>query len=240
MLYRIAHKSQIHHVKQWESENIEEYDSATKGSSALVAALVRNLRAELAFFNNCQSIAIFNDYMKFFDTIDLKVLKQCCMQLEYPCRLASLALQQHTAPRVLKCSGYVGKPIKINRSILAGCTHSVPFTRVLLKKPMRNLVDEHDRIHVGLFVDDTTFQTIGFSWGKMSNRMIPLVLQFFEQVKKLNLKLSPKATIVTTSKACSKFLQKECAKAGITFRTSSETRDLGITYTAALLSLIHI
>ena len=44
---------------------------AKPGSSALVAALVRNVVAETAYHNNDQTICAFNDFDKYFDTIDI-------------------------------------------------------------------------------------------------------------------------------------------------------------------------
>ena len=49
-------------VQDWENRNNSPYDKATKGSSALSAALIRNVRAEVAHYNDDVSAAVFNDY----------------------------------------------------------------------------------------------------------------------------------------------------------------------------------
>ena len=95
-------------MKDWEQTNFKKYDTACKGSSAQVAALSRNLLAEVAKFNGLHSLSVFNDFHNFFDTIDLRILIKSLLKLSYPLRLAALALQQHSAPRVLKCTGFVG------------------------------------------------------------------------------------------------------------------------------------
>ena len=88
---------------------MQSFDTSKKGSSALVAALSRNLAAEIAFFRGKQSIAAFNDFFKFFDTIFLPALIEKLKELSYPCIAACLALQQHVAPRLLKCQGFIGE-----------------------------------------------------------------------------------------------------------------------------------
>ena len=50
MLYRMMCRIKKQHIRNWENENIQSYDTACKGSSALTAALVRNLTVEIVFF----------------------------------------------------------------------------------------------------------------------------------------------------------------------------------------------
>ena len=51
-------------VRKWEIENAQAYDTAQVGSSALLAALKRNLKAEVAKWLGQEFAAIFNDYEK--------------------------------------------------------------------------------------------------------------------------------------------------------------------------------
>ena len=51
-------------VRKWEIENAQPYDTATVGSSALLAALRRNLKAEVAKWLGKEFASIFNDYEK--------------------------------------------------------------------------------------------------------------------------------------------------------------------------------
>jgi hypothetical protein len=61
-------------VKQWEAHVRQPFDSAGKGSSALESALIRNMLAELAHWNNEYSAAMLHEFEKFFDTIDIVML----------------------------------------------------------------------------------------------------------------------------------------------------------------------
>lgn len=49
-------------ARQWELDNKQPYDMATVGSSAFMAALQRNLRAELAFWLGEHFATILNDF----------------------------------------------------------------------------------------------------------------------------------------------------------------------------------
>jgi hypothetical protein len=55
-------------VRQWELDNAQTYGKAQKGSSAVLAALKRNLSAELAHWLGKEFAEVYNDFEKYFDT----------------------------------------------------------------------------------------------------------------------------------------------------------------------------
>ncbi len=67
-----------------EVKNKHEYDSACIGSSALLAALFRNLEMEIAWWLEELSAVIFNDYHKMFDTADVPTLLREAVLMEFP------------------------------------------------------------------------------------------------------------------------------------------------------------
>ena len=138
VLYRMALRSESD-VRQWEIDNAQEYDTATLGNSALYAALTRNIQAEVATLLNKSYAAIFNDYDKFFDTMDVPSLLVAGINHNFPLSWMAFALQQHLAPRVLQACGHTSVSRQICNSILAGCKLSCPFTRVYVYKAMREL-----------------------------------------------------------------------------------------------------
>ena len=71
MLYRQTCRTQAFQIKHWEKEHVEDFDMARPGSSALNAALVRNVLAGVAMHEGLNTIAVFNDLMHFFDTVDI-------------------------------------------------------------------------------------------------------------------------------------------------------------------------
>ena len=130
-------------VRAWEIHNQQEYDKATIGSSALMAALKRNLAAELAHWLGNVFAAILNDYEKFFDTLDINKLMVNAILCEFPLDQMAFALQQHMAPRVIQADRCSSSPQVIHKSILAGCKFSVAFTRVYLQNAMKHICSKH-------------------------------------------------------------------------------------------------
>ena len=147
---------------------------------------------------------------------------------------AAMALQQHMAPRSLKCSGFTLPPVQVDRSILAGCLHSVPFTRCVMKPIIKPVATDFKTVKTSIFVDDTTMQTIGPSWGVLEPKMVEAIVFFASKVHQINLKLSDKAHIVCSNKKCAATIVHNLKTVGLHFNNSRSARDLGITYTAAL------
>ena len=101
-------------------DNILIHDTAQKGSSALLAALMRNLDAEIAAALGLASGGFFFDYVIFFDHLDISLLLASCVKLQLPPRDIYLTILQHMAPRAIQCAGFTSIPRPIVRSILAG------------------------------------------------------------------------------------------------------------------------
>ena len=95
-----------------------------RGSSALLTALCRGLRPEIAKYINKVPAAVFNDWKK-IDTLDIQELLNNALELGFPSDLLVMAMAQHLAPRVLQAEGYSSMPIEVCRSILQGCILSV-------------------------------------------------------------------------------------------------------------------
>ena len=83
MLWRLHGKSSTL-IKQWEEEHRESYDTAGKGSSALTAALIRNLLSEVAVILGMHTGTLFNDFEKFFEQIDIEILIANAIEVDFP------------------------------------------------------------------------------------------------------------------------------------------------------------
>jgi len=231
MLYRITTRADKS-VRQWEVENAKSFDSAGVGSSALLAALGRNLTAEVAHWLGLFSASIFNDYHKFFDSID--IIKLMCESVynQFPPRMLCFALMQHLAPRVLQSNGHSSIPITIFKSILAGCSFSVAMTRIYLYRSMTALVEKHRGADPKLFVDDTSMIASGPSCNDVLDILVPCMIDFGKKVKDLKLSLSPKAVLTSNSQRLSKLLSMELGSHHFKFIVSKAARDLGISHTS--------
>ena len=64
LLYSIWNRSQSA-VRDWELENMADFDTCKPGSSALYAALGRALQAELATYAEETAGGVFHDWAKF-------------------------------------------------------------------------------------------------------------------------------------------------------------------------------
>ena len=73
-----------HSVAERELQARGPYDTAIKGSSALLAALLRNIIAEIAIALDLDAAAIFNDFKNLFDTMDLAILMEEAIVSNFP------------------------------------------------------------------------------------------------------------------------------------------------------------
>ena len=195
-------------VRQWELDNKQSYDTASVGSSALLAALSRNLAAEVAHWLGLEFASIFNDYEKYFDSMDLETLFVEAVMIGFPLAPLVFAMQQHMAPRILTVNGCSSKPININASIIAGCKISVPATRLYPLRHLKPLVELHPEANTSVFVDDTSMSCAGNTYEEILNVLVPAMRSFKKITRRLKLKLSLKAVIDTSSPKLTKFLTK--------------------------------
>ncbi len=145
-------------VSNWEVENTQSYDKAGKGKSALVAAAVLNIKAEVYATLGLFIISAFHDIKKFFDSMNLDILFQAVMDEDFPKGTFCLGIAQHLAPRLLVISAFCGAPQQINSSILAVCFLAVALTRCYNKKIFSEINDVHsqDGVDLDLYIDDVT------------------------------------------------------------------------------------
>jgi len=198
MLYRHALRGR-NSVAVWESFMTAGYDTAGKGKSALLAAAYRSIKAEVYSLTEDQVIGVFHDFAKFFDTIDIEILINKAIEADFPMLDLALTIMQHVAPRIIQCDSFCGEAIIVNRSILAGCRHSVALTRVLLLFSMTELAVNNPIAQPEVYVDDTAMLAYGEREETLEN-ITKAVLEFTQMASKLKLKLSTKGVIVAKIK----------------------------------------
>jgi len=151
-------------VAEWEhimSAVSEDFDMSGKGKSALVASAYRGLQAEIYKYTEEQVICVFHDFEKFFDTIDLEMLMNKAIELQFPIIDLLLTMLHHMAPRIIQCDGFCSRAIITNTYILAGCKHSVALTRALFLTGMQQICIENPIVATQLYVDDTAMLAAG-------------------------------------------------------------------------------
>ena len=117
VVYRMALRADTR-VRNWEVEHKQPYDTATIGSSALLVALKRSSCAELASWLGSYFASIYNDWEKYFDTLDLETVMTEAVYNDFPLPQLAFALMQHMAPRVIQANGCSSQAIAVDKSIL--------------------------------------------------------------------------------------------------------------------------
>ena len=98
---------------------------------------------------------------KIFDRIDPQLLIERAIKLKFPLRDLLMALRMHLAPRCLQMCGMLAEAIYPTTSILAGCGFSIPFTRLLLRDDVEEVVIQHTKVDHSVFVDDIGQSSMG-------------------------------------------------------------------------------
>ena len=232
MLYRMMCRID-RSIKNWEKLHAQSYDSANAGSSAARSALFRNLSSEIAMWLGKPSAAVFNDYHKFFDTIDIPTLVSQAIHTQSPMRELAFAIQQHLAPRVIQVSGFCSKPTKVYKSILPGCKHAVAFTRTLLMNLMTSIVSSHEDVDTHVHVDDTAMFVSADTQSEVQDLIAPCISDFADGVRRLKLSLSSKGVISTSHDKMSNRIRDDFRSFGVKYQVQPQARDLGFSYTSA-------
>merc|ERR1712194_344901 len=89
-------------VKEWEHDHMLEVDGAAPGKSALDAALLRLLQAEVAVLNKKSVVGVLWYFEKFFDTIDLTILLREARSVGFPLSDLLMSLGMHVGARRLQ------------------------------------------------------------------------------------------------------------------------------------------
>ena len=238
LAYRMWARSRRKPIANWELSLDKPYDTATKKSSALVAAANRSLFSEICVRNKMQVCAALYDLHKFFDTIDPMALVDALKNTQFPPIDAAMGYQMHVAPRVLQVSCISSLPIRVDSSILAGCIYSVPWVKALFQEGSQKAIETSRKVvpHVphyySTYVDDVTSLSAGYG-PDVQNMIVSVALALKKhQIVKRKFVLSPKSTIVASDAKLALRVAKELSQYGVDVQVPSAQRDLGVMFTA--------
>ena len=228
MLYRIWNVIRAPVVKKWEVDTIEDWDFAAAGKSALYSAAVRSLTNELGLITDRQVATILWDLDKFFDSIDPALVLREGLKLQYPPLDLVLALSMHCAPRILVLQGTVSACILPLRSILAGCSHSMRFARLVMHDPVQHIVRSDAKVSTSTFVDDVAQVSMG-TLMQVAKRVTYAGMKFANQMRARKLKLSAKSVVVATSPRLAQIISSNIAKhTKVPITSKFIAKDLGV------------
>ena len=160
LVYAVLCKLSKSAVQDWDAEHHGFWDTAIAGSSALKAAVARRLMAERAVALGQAALELMFDIEKFYDSIDIVLLVQESIRMEYPVHEMLNGLVAHRLPRVIKVGNDVSLPVDIRASILQGCMRSNSWARMYVHKMLE---DMHYEIPftINQFVDDMAATIVG-------------------------------------------------------------------------------
>ena len=139
---------------QWEASKAGHWDTAIKGSSALLTGLMRALLDEAAAINNIVAVSAYFDMAKLYDSISLSKLCTFALKLKYPALPLSFSIQAYLGGRRLRADGCVSEETKPWRSLVAGCKRANIYARIILYDLMDHLARKLPMVTAFQFVDD--------------------------------------------------------------------------------------
>ncbi len=228
LLYAVYSAFRTCYTIEWDIGHAAFWDSAIKGSSPLRAAILRRLTAELAMDAHQDMVETYLDIKKFYDMIDVVILIDQAMELDFKPIVMYMSLQVHMAPRVLRAHGVYGQVISISNSILQGCANSNSFARVTLYNVLQ---EAHSRIPaavLGQHVDDVLHRTVG-SEGRVVEDSVELSILFEGRLADQGLQLADQKCVVTASKRkLAEAVTRRLKMRGLNFQTANAAKDLGV------------
>ena len=232
MLYRIWTKIRKPYIEQWEQQHAGPWDAAVKGSSALRAAYHSQFYDEIGHYLQYTNGTILFDMEKFYDNVDVHKLITLATKHEYPTILLTLGLQMHMGIRGLKCYNMHPGFKQPSNGIIAGCTQSTTFAKILLMDAMieahRGWIT-HNSLHTQIrtFVDDirVTTREPMIAVRKKSSKTVPT---FTKHLKEIGCKIGSKTTCLGSNQAIRDHLLKTLRAQKIRAQTAYASKDLGI------------
>ncbi len=217
-------------VREWESNNVKEFDKAGKGKSALTTAALLSLKTEIDVALNYFVVSAFHDIKKFFDSMDPNILFHAVLEQGFPKGTFVLAIAAHLAPRILLLQSYCSAPIPITASILAGCFVAIALTKVYMRKELCSVQDKNAEVDLDIYIDDVNQYVSGPNYQDVLDQVYNAITDFSEGAGDLKLTLSEKAGLVTNPPWLASCLSKHLKVKGIHLKPKSHYKYLGTSY----------
>ena len=222
--------------KTWDNRRAAHWDDAVKGSSALKAAIRRRMLDESWVENDGYASGSYWDIEKFDDSIKPRKLIRSARDQGLNLRHLCLSMQIHLAPRVLRLDKCCSKVLEVASSILAGLLDSNGFARSVLYDILERAHNRIDRATTTKqFVDDVAQNTRGMKCEVVAKKTVDAAEVIQELLTQEGFKISNKSTLICSSRALEKEIQKRIRvrKSGLKLKSRDMVKDLGIDATSA-------
>ena len=220
-------------LKAWEQGQIEWWDTAIAGSSALRAGLSRLVKDELARFEGDEACSIMWDVKKFYDSLGWEEVMEEAGSRGFSPKALALLVQTYMSPRVLKAKGDFSQLTEVSNSVTAGCRFGLLMARLALYAILGPLHASHPEFGPQQYVDDMAQQAQG-----LRRVIVPALgaaaVELCARLAAARLEVSTKSTIVASSPTAAKELQNYIKDAtGLELTVGSSVADLGLLNCAA-------
>ena len=154
----------------------------------------------------------------------------------YPLLTFALGVQMHLAPRVLKAYDHYELCEPVSNSIIAGCTQSTYWAKVMLFAVVAGALEANPYQELRTFVDDVAQRvTLPPKGSYITSANLPIVDQAVRVATDLGQRLeeagcviSSKTTVVARRLMVRKAIQKKLKARGIRVAIATHAKDLGV------------
>ncbi len=226
-LYRCWSRPRGGRVATWSAKKAGHWDRAIAGSSALRAALVRQMGLEVATTLKISWIQVLYDIEKFYDHVDWSTVVSPAYATDYPLVELVLGLEVHTAPRGVATDSGLSEKMYPGRSLIAGCAQAIDYSRLTLYDILDRAHSLYKPKELSTWVDDLIHQEAGREHG---------VLQKVEQVGgtlaelllRRGFRISPKSLVLAHPPRLAQRAVDVLKKHGLNLTATQSGKDLGI------------
>ena len=122
---------------------------------------------------------------------------------------SAMGLQMHCAPRVIQVQHAVSLSVVVDRSILAGCLYSVPWTKCLIHQGCKVVANRVPQAKLSTYVDDCN-QIARGTFAAVRNALVRAACVFdVFVVKACHLKIASKSKVVASKPSLARSIQAE-------------------------------
>ncbi len=170
---------------------------------------------------------------KLYDNIHIGKLIERAKEYGYPIRTFALGIQMHLAPRIVKAHDNPTMCKQPSNGIIAGCTQSNKFARVLLFPILRDIYEGIPGQMLRSFVDDISQAQHGPA-GSTLNDMKRGAMMLASGLIGSRCKISGKSKILASNKKLRDSLVKYLKEFGLNVESVASAKDLGAGFTAGV------
>ena len=227
-------------VKSWEQQEKRTafWDAAVSGSSCLLVALARAVKAEAAQIIGASMSQALWDIKKFFDSIRPQVLVRLAEVLGYPKLPLLLGLLVHRAVRVIFEQGQASRFIVPLSSILAGCMQSTSWSKVYFHDILEEAHNRYRPVEISTWVDDLNQMCLA-SRATIVSKMVAAGAFLKGKLEERGCFFADKSFVISTDRSLTEYVVQGLKEVGFEVQGRTHGRDIGLDTTMGTARRLH-